>query len=713
MPEQIQDGVEQVWNSFFALRTRKLDERFLGEYRAVVVETNDPLQMHRVRVRIPELHNHDLKPEHCPWAVMSPWAGGSGCGSWTSPIKDDLVWVVFEKGHPYSIIITGSADPTRRKFYSLESIYGKTPTPVDKNGDKTKKRDDYLEDYLPKDNRPMSMGWKDRYGSFMILNSTGFFPKEHDEKSSPVGQDAVSKGKFDASEKKPEKNDPDLKYVATCTKYGNFMIFSDVGYDWKKDGDNGEFDGDFDKDEDFEIKRSKYLQKLFTEGKPKDLDQRRVEFRTRYGHKIEMRDVGWGSKDGSTRTDEYDSKRRKIAKEDKPNDQRWLKFRTKGGHLIQLWDFGCDPVDDEFVKRKLLDEVGATDHEDDWQDRGDGRQIRFVTRYGFKIALDDRGSDKKDATGKATPIGNGLFIKGRRPMPPPPPPADGSPAPASDDTTRGFGIEFNEKDQLNRMLLYSPASKILELNDRLGYVMLCTDTNKPISRPWKNLSDNEFATAVAMTFDPEADTHHLKLDKTNGYVRLITAAQQGVEMRDGVKPGDKVWVELRDVEDRGFWMSKTDARSVIRASEQREMYIIFDERSNDLLIHNASGRIQIYGSGPIEVKSDSDIKLHGRSITLKADTQIGLEAGGAHAVLQPGAFGTDVDAHHPKVLGYLPGAKPGPGAQSASPMSSSVPSVATQAPGKVRPLPFDIDRGKISQTKPIEEIDEKIIWGQA
>ena len=63
------DNLNVVWSKFFSHRTRTLWERFPGHYRALVVETNDPLNMYRVRFKCPDLHDFDLPSEDCPWAV--------------------------------------------------------------------------------------------------------------------------------------------------------------------------------------------------------------------------------------------------------------------------------------------------------------------------------------------------------------------------------------------------------------------------------------------------------------------------------------------------------------------------------------------------------------------------------------------------------------------------------------------------------------------
>ena len=675
------DNMENVWNRFFRDRTDPLVKRFPGWYRAIVVETNDPLNMRRVRFKMPEIHNFNLKPEECPWAMPAPRQGGKRSGDFDNPIIDDIIWITLEKQHPYGPIYVAGADGSRRKRYPFESIYTTSPKSTNKNGEPADIPQDFLEEYLPKDKRPMSHGWSDRYGNTELDNSVGFIPIEHEDKPAPPGQDAVSESEFKKGDK-PEVNNPDRKFMLRATKGGGYEIISDIGYFWKKEneGNLGEFTGDDEEDEEFEIKRSKYLTRLFNEDEPDSSkrDQRRYEIRTRYGNKFEMRDVGWaqagGGRDGcddagetKTREDEYAEPR--VISKNAESDERWIKWRTKGGHLLQFMDAGFHPEEDEFVKRKLIEEIGADvdgEKEDKWTER-DARQMRFVTRHGFKVVLDDRGSDSRDAEGKEDPHGNGVFLKGRRSH--------------SGGTQRGFAWEFNEKDDLNTTRWYSPKSKIIEMNDAFDYTMICTDTASEISREWQKLKENEFALKIAMTEDPEQDTYHLKLDKFNGYARLKTASggdngrrafggtsktglqtmpdadvglPQGIEMRDGRTGDDGPWAELVDLEHRGIWLSKKEKLGIWRSKEGKDQYIVIDDGENAIVIrNNESGPLQLFCNQNIEVISNKDIayKSAGR-ITFKAGTEICFEAGGSHASLKPGTFGTDVQNVSPA---FVPG----------------------------------------------------------
>jgi hypothetical protein len=266
--------------------------RFQGRYRALIVETNDPLNMHRVRFRCPDMHDHDLDADMCPWAVTAPSLGGKRATEWRSPCVGDWVWIEFEKDHPYGPIVTGFADPLRRKMYSLAAVYVQTPLPVDELGKAAEQPHDFDKDYLPKDGRPMSNGMQDRYGHLDMMSAVGFFPVEHKDPPPSAGYDPVQQTEYKQTKEPPKANDPDSKFMLRVSKYGHVILQGDQGYNWSKDR-GGEFHGDVIKDEKFEIARWKSLQKLVHEGQPKEHDQRRMELRTRYGHKIELRDVGW------------------------------------------------------------------------------------------------------------------------------------------------------------------------------------------------------------------------------------------------------------------------------------------------------------------------------------------------------------------------------------------------------------------------------------
>lgn len=630
---------DDTWNKFMEARSKPLNERFPGQYRAQIVETNDSLNMGRVRFKCPDLHDADLAADMCPWANPATDLGGSA-KRFTAPCIGDWVWVAFEKQHPYGPIYTGFADPLKRRLYALPHVHRPTGDSFDVDGNVQLSKNDYDKEYLPLDGRPMSHGWQDRYGNLELHSALGFFPSEHAQAPDALGNEI-----FD----NPKANEPDRKYMLRATKYGHIMIMSDVGYSWKKDAKYGEFTGNAESDNDFDIKRWKWYQKYANENKPKETDQRKIMMQTRYGHKFEMRDVGWaqpGPFDSKSRPDFSDETY--LSKEDKL-DQRWVKIRTKGGMLIQLSDIGTDPGSDETIKRsellelELQDKLGEpTGNIDDWNNK-DARFMRFVSRHGFKLAIDDRGTSKTEAETEESPRGNGILLKGRR---------TGA-SKQADDTGKpvGFYWEFNENNAANHSTWGTPLGTTIEINDRYQYLMMATNLNGWAAE-YKGLSENEFIRKPTARI-AEKESHHLKIDSDNEYIRFKTRVgkgkgpdrpvvpvgasgeHQGFEARDGAE-GDGPWVELVDAERRGFWMSSKYQLSVWRGKSGNEMLQLFDDNSKNMLLLNLnqSGMIEIYSKSEVAIFADSKIRLQSDGdIEILARNNIIMQAGGAKAAL--------------------------------------------------------------------------------
>jgi len=662
--------IDKIWADFQKHRTSDLSERFKGWYRAQVVETNDPLRAHRVRFKLPELHNQDLRDEECPWAVPAPGMGGKRAGFWSGIMRGDWVWINFEKGHPYGPVWSGAADPTRRKMYALESIYGKTQIALNEKGEPAGAPEDYDEDYLPKDERPMSVGFKDRYGNLLMLGSVGFFPKEHAKKPAPVGTDPIAEGEFKASEKPPEENKPDLKFIANVSKYGNYCIISDVGYKWKN-----EFSGDFEKDEDFEIKRWKYMQKLLAEDEPEGFDQRRIEWRTRFGHKFEMRDVGWKkSRDG-----EFEDQKELTDVEGKnEKEQMWIRTITKDGTYMRMWSKGADLEKNNFIKRLNKSDVGTKPYDENQYGDGqkDCRGFYLCTPRQQIFSMDDAGSDAKDPQNKERPFPNGIFLGGWR---------DG----------HYYGMEYNMKDELQRMMFYTSAGHALELNQKWDYVALSTKPPQTVSRkfdgPYKR---TPFSLKTLKGQNIEGKSFHFVADARNKYVRMKTPKGQGIEARDGgAKEGcGGTWVETRDSEDRGFWMSKENNFAVWRGKKKKK-YICINDDTDYILIRNELKNVQIFAQKDVEIIAQGNIKM-------KASANIDMQAGGSvniqgsdvkvGPILRTGDFYCNTMCGKHKVL-QIPRHPAG-----FAPPCGSNPSPSAPLPMKCAPLKpedFDKERG--------------------
>jgi uncharacterized protein involved in type VI secretion and phage assembly len=71
-------------------------EQFLGKYRGIVTDNNDPLMIGRVRARVPDVTGGD----ESGWAMPCAPFGGDGMGFFAVPVTGAGVWIEFEHGDP-------------------------------------------------------------------------------------------------------------------------------------------------------------------------------------------------------------------------------------------------------------------------------------------------------------------------------------------------------------------------------------------------------------------------------------------------------------------------------------------------------------------------------------------------------------------------------------------------------------------------------------
>lgn len=84
-----------------------------GAYRGYVEYVNDPLQVGRVKVRVPAIHGlpAQVPTEGLPWAYVSaPFGGGHDFGSKMIPPVGTTVFVMFEMGSKEFPIVLGTWD---------------------------------------------------------------------------------------------------------------------------------------------------------------------------------------------------------------------------------------------------------------------------------------------------------------------------------------------------------------------------------------------------------------------------------------------------------------------------------------------------------------------------------------------------------------------------------------------------------------------------
>lgn len=71
--------------------------RYYSCYRGFVQDSNDPQNLHRVRLIVPEVYGNNV---YDYWALPKSLYSGEGYGTQCIPQKGDMVWVEFERGQP-------------------------------------------------------------------------------------------------------------------------------------------------------------------------------------------------------------------------------------------------------------------------------------------------------------------------------------------------------------------------------------------------------------------------------------------------------------------------------------------------------------------------------------------------------------------------------------------------------------------------------------
>ncbi len=80
-----------------------MSTQYLGKFRGVVTDNQDPLQIGRVRARVPDVTGD----QECGWAMPCFPFGGNGMGFFALPSVGAGVWIEFEHGDPVYPIWAG------------------------------------------------------------------------------------------------------------------------------------------------------------------------------------------------------------------------------------------------------------------------------------------------------------------------------------------------------------------------------------------------------------------------------------------------------------------------------------------------------------------------------------------------------------------------------------------------------------------------------
>lgn len=89
-----------------ALLEERLLQRFYGKYEGVVTDVSDPLEIGRLRARVPAVFGEQIESGWC--LPCAPYGGGKDRGMLFLPEVGDTVWVEFAGGDPSRPIWVGT-----------------------------------------------------------------------------------------------------------------------------------------------------------------------------------------------------------------------------------------------------------------------------------------------------------------------------------------------------------------------------------------------------------------------------------------------------------------------------------------------------------------------------------------------------------------------------------------------------------------------------
>jgi uncharacterized protein involved in type VI secretion and phage assembly len=103
-----------------------MTKTFYGKYRGIVTDNKDPLNMGRIKARVPDVMGKDASG----WALPCVPFAGDGMGFYAIPAVDARVWIEFEQGDPdYPIWVGcwwGSQDELPKEANDVQKVVIKT-----------------------------------------------------------------------------------------------------------------------------------------------------------------------------------------------------------------------------------------------------------------------------------------------------------------------------------------------------------------------------------------------------------------------------------------------------------------------------------------------------------------------------------------------------------------------------------------------------------
>lgn len=139
---------------------RKVESRFLGKYRGLVVDNADPEHLGRLRVRVPNVLGSDIVTG---WALpCAPYGGDANQGLLFIPEVGAGVWVEFEEGDLEFPIWVGT-------FWSKPGNDSEVTTPNDADGTEQGSPQDQPTRKIVKTVKGHTLQFEDADGSEMVI----------------------------------------------------------------------------------------------------------------------------------------------------------------------------------------------------------------------------------------------------------------------------------------------------------------------------------------------------------------------------------------------------------------------------------------------------------------------------------------------------------------------------------------------------------------
>lgn len=143
---------------------QKVEKRFYGKYRGFVVDTADPEQLGRLKVRVPSVLGEDVVTG---WAMpCAPYGGDIGQGFLFIPEVDAGVWVEFEEGDLEFPIWVGT-------FWSKPGGESELPKPNDPDGTEQSSVQDPSTRKIIKTKQGHTIQFEDADGEEMVIICEG------------------------------------------------------------------------------------------------------------------------------------------------------------------------------------------------------------------------------------------------------------------------------------------------------------------------------------------------------------------------------------------------------------------------------------------------------------------------------------------------------------------------------------------------------------